>query len=358
MNAVMSILAGKMFHYLWFNNGNRSCSSAASDAGQEALRVGLRFWQEAASVSFFLLSSYALSVLSSVPHLLDHPPPLTSSPSPLFSVYAPPESDRLTPSPTESQQLLAGSCYAPGYLSEQYMSPLSQNRFYGREAVGLGQQHKDPSSSPSSHSRWYLPPQQAVPPNRLDFPSSYEGDFSGNTFYKPFPLQTSAHHHHHPLGYYPDHPFATTSMSVSGVTSVGWATSRPTPQYLSHPSKNLSWFRPISSTSPSSSSSTSPGHPRLHPTSMLEPLQASLLPDKPKDSTEAVGEDPWHEPTSVKSATSGDSGLFEGSMGENKKRRVSPYTSSTENSPLPPRSGEACEKDTSSDADYYGYYTH
>lgn len=273
----------------------------------------------------------------------------------MFSVYAPPESDRLTPSPTDSQQLLAGSCYAPGYISEQYVSPLSQNRFYSRDPVGLGQQHKDPSSSPSSHSRWYLPPQQAVAPNRLDFPSSYESDFSGNSFYKPFPLQTSAHHHHHPLGYYPDHPFATTSMSVSGVTSVGWATSRPTPQYLSHPSKNLSWFRPISSTSPSSSSSTSPGHPRLHPTSLLEPL----LPDKPKDSAEAVGEDPWHEPTSVKSATSGDSGLFEGSMVENKKRRVSPYTSSTENSPLPPRSsGEACEKDTSSDADYYSYYTH
>lgn len=268
---------------------------------------------------------------------------------PPFSVYAPPEADRLTPSPTESQQLLAGSCYAPGYIPEQYVSPLSQNRFYGREPVGLGQQHKEPSSSsPSSHGRWYLAPQQAVAPNRLDFASSYESDFSGNSFYKPFPLQTSAHHH--PLGYYPDHPFATTSMSVSGVTSVGWATSRPGPQYLSHPSKNLSWFRPMSSTSPSSSSSTSPGHPRLHPTSLLEPL----LPDKAKDGTEALGDDPWHEPASVKSAASGDSGLFEGSMVENKKRRVSPYTSSTENSP--PRSAEPCEKDAS--GDYYGYYTH
>lgn len=347
-----------MCHYLWFNNGNRSCCSTASDAGQEVLRDGLRFWQEAASMSFFFhffLRSLS-SVLSSAP-TSTRPPTTHHPPFPLFSVYAPPESDRLTPSPTESQQLLAGSCYAPGYISEQYMGPLSQNRFYGRDQVGLGQQHKDPSSSPSSHSRWYLPPQQAVAPNRLDFPSSYESDFSGNSFYKPFPLQTSAHHHHHhhPLGYYPDHPFATTSMSVSGVTSVGWTTSRPTPQYLSHPSKNLSWFRPISSTSPSSSSSTSPGHPKLHPTSLLE----LPLPDKPKDSAEAVGDDPWHEPASVKSAASADSGLFEGSMVENKKRRVSPYTSSTENSPLPPRSsGEACEKDTSSDADYYSYYAH
>lgn len=272
-------------------------------------------------------------------------------------MYAPPDSDRLTPSPTESQQLLPGSCYPQGYLSEQYMSPLPQSRFYSREAIGMGQQHKDPSSSPGPHSRWYLPPQQGVAPNRLDFTSSYDGDFSGNGFYKPFPLQTSAHH---ALSYYPDHPFASTSMSVSGVTSAGWTTSRPTPQYLSHPSKpgpNLGWFRPISSSSSSSSSSTSPGNPRLHPPSHLEPLQPPLLQDKPKDTVEGVVEDPWLEPTSVKSAASADSGLFEGSMGENKKRRVSPYTSSTENSP-PPRSGEACEKDSNSDADYYGYYTH
>lgn len=230
------------------------------------------------------------------------------------------------------------------------MSPLPQSRFYG-------QQHKDPSSSPGPHSRWCLPPQQGVNPNRLDFTSSYEGDFSGNGLYKPFPLQTSAHH---ALSYYPDHPFASTSVSVSGVTSAGWTTSRPTPQYLSQPSKpgpSFGWFRPIPSSSSSSSSSTSPGNPRLHPPSLLEPLQPPLLQDKSKDTAEVVGEDPWLEPTSVKSVASADSGLFEGSVGESKKRRVSPYTSSTENSP-PPRSGEACEKDSNSDADYYGYYTH
>ncbi|KAG8008805.1 Eomesodermin [Nibea albiflora] len=273
------------------------------------------------------------------------------------TLYAPPDSDRLTPSPTESQQLLPGSCYHQNYLSEQYMSPLPQSRFYGREPIGMGQQHKDPSSSPGPHSRWYLPPQQGVAPNRLDFTSSYEGDFSGNGFCKPFPLQTSAHH---PLSYYPDHPFASTSVSVSGPTSAGWTTSRPTPQYLSHLSKpgpSLGWFRPISSSSSSSSSSTSPGNPRLHPPSLLEPLQPPLLQDKPKDSVEVVAEDPWLEPPSAKSAASADSGLFEGGVGDNKKRRVSPYTSSTENSP-PPRSGEVCEKDSNSDADYYGYYTH
>ncbi|XP_078134747.1 T-box transcription factor TBX21 [Sander vitreus] len=268
------------------------------------------------------------------------------------TLYAPPDSDRLTPSPPESQQLLPGSCYPQGYLSEQYMSPLPQSRFYG-----MGQQHKDPSVSPGPHSRWYLPPQQGVASNRLDFTSSYEGDFSGNGFYKPFPLQTSAHH---ALSYYPDHPFASTSVSVSGATSAGWTTSRPTPQYLSHPSKpgpSLGWFRPMSSSSSSSSSSMSPGNPRLHPPSLLEPLKPPLLHDKPKDTVEVVVEDPWLEPPSVKSVASADSGLFEGGMGDNKKRRVSPYTSSTENSP-PPRSGEVCEKDSNSDADYYGYYTH
>ncbi|XP_037547175.1 T-box transcription factor TBX21 [Nematolebias whitei] len=259
------------------------------------------------------------------------------------TLYAPPDSDRLTPSPTEGQQLLPGTCYPQGYLSEQYMSPLPQSRFYGREPIGMGQQHKDPSSNPGPHSRWYLPPQQSVAPNRLDFPSSYEGDFSGNGFYKPFPLQASAHH---ALSYYPEHPFASTS--VSGPASAGWSTSRPTPQYLTHkPAPGLGWFRPISSSTSSSSSSTPPVNARLHPPTLLESLQPPLLQDKPKD----TAEDAWLETPSVKSVDSADSGLFEGG----KKRRVSPYTSSTENSP-PPRGGVICEKD--SDPDYYGYYTH
>ncbi|KAM4623694.1 T-box transcription factor TBX21 [Polymixia lowei] len=275
------------------------------------------------------------------------------------TLYAPPDSDRLTPSPTESQQLLPGTCYPQGYLSDQYMSPLPQSRFYrAPEPISMGQQPKDPSSSPGHHSHWYLSPQQNMAPGRLDFSSSYEGDFSGNGFYKPFPLQTSAHHH--ALSYYPDHPFSSTSVSVSGASSASWSRSRPSPQYLSHPSKpgpGLGWFRPVSSSSSSSSSSMSPGNPRLHPPSLLEPLRPALLQDKPKETGGAAAEDPWLEPPSVKSVDSADSGLFEGGVGESKKRRVSPCTSSTENSP-PTRSGEVCEKDSSSDAGYYGFYTH
>lgn len=277
------------------------------------------------------------------------------------TLYAPPDSDRLTPSPTEGQQLLPGSCYPQGYLSEQYVSPLPPSRFY--TPIGVGQQPKDPASSPGPHSRWCLSPQQNVAPGRLDFTSSYEGDFSGNGFYKPFPLQNSTHQHHHALGYYPDHPFASASgVSVSGAAAAaGWSAGRPSPQYLTHPGKSgpsLGWFRPVSSTS-----ATSPGNGRLHPSSsssLLESLRPALLQDRPKEAGGggAAGEDPWLEPASVKSVDSADSGLFEGGLsGEGKKRRMSPYTSSTENSP-PTRGGEVCEKDSSSDAGYFGFYTH
>lgn len=270
------------------------------------------------------------------------------------TLYAPPESDRLTPSPTEGQQLLHGACYPQGYLSEQYMSPLPQRTFYSREPVSMGQPPKDSPSSP--HSRWYLSPQQSVPPNRLDF-NSYDGDFSSNSFYKPFPLQTSAHH---ALSYYPDHPFASSAMPVSGAASAGWSASRSSTQYLDHRSKpgpSLGWFRPMSSTTSSSSSSTSPGNVRLHAPSLLESLRPALLQDKPKEVGAVGGEDPWLEPPSVKSVDSADSGLFEAGGTESKKRRVSPYASSTENSP-PARSLEVCEKDSSSDAGYYGLYAH
>ncbi|XP_048026110.1 T-box transcription factor TBX21 [Megalobrama amblycephala] len=265
------------------------------------------------------------------------------------TLYAPPDSDRLTPSPTESQQLLPGGCYPhQPYLSDQYMSPLSQSRFYSREPVSMTQQcPKDPTASP--HSRWYLPSQQGVPPNRLDF-NGYESEYPSNSLYKPFPLQSSPHH---PLSYYPESPFA--SGPVSAANPGPWGSGRPSTQYLNHPhhskpGSSLSWFRTVSS--PASSSSPSAANSRFHPSpSLLEPQRQSLLQEKSKES----GEDAWMEAPSVKSVDSADSGLFEG--GESKKRRVSPYTSSTENSP-PNRSAEACEKDNCSDAGYYGFYTH
>ncbi|XP_028332218.1 T-box transcription factor TBX21 [Gouania willdenowi] len=245
------------------------------------------------------------------------------------TLYTAPDPDRLTPSPTEAQPVLPGSCCPQGFFSEPFMSPLPQSRFYSRE------QHKDASASPGPPTRWYLPPQQGISSNRLDFPSTYEGDFSGNGFYKSFPLQTPAHH---TFSYYQEHPFSSASMT--GVSGAGWSTSRPPPQYLpTKPAASLGWFRPISTSSSSSSSSTSPGTHRLPPA----PLQH-------KDSVGGAAEDPWPEPPSLKTADSAESGLFEG---DNKLRRLSPYTDSTENSP---HAGEVCKKD--SDLDYYEYYTH
>uniref|UniRef100_A0A8C2I8S3 T-box transcription factor 21 n=2 Tax=Cyprinus carpio TaxID=7962 RepID=A0A8C2I8S3_CYPCA len=265
------------------------------------------------------------------------------------TLYALPDSDRFTPSPNESQQLLPGSCFShQAYLSDQYMSPLPQSRFYSREPVSMTQQSpKDPAASP--HSRFYLPSQQGVPPNRLDF-NAYESEYTSNSLYKPFPIQTSPHH---PLGYYSENPFA--SGPVSGANTGAWSSGRPSPQYLNHPhhskpGSSLGWFRTLSS--PAASSSPSAVNSRFHSSPLLlDPQRQPLLQDKSKES----GEDAWIEAPSVKSVDSADSGLFEG--GENKKRRVSPYTSSTENSP-PNRSTEVCEKDSCSDAGYYGFYTH
>ncbi|XP_049615399.1 T-box transcription factor TBX21 [Syngnathus scovelli] len=255
------------------------------------------------------------------------------------TLYAPPDPERLTPSPTESQPLLPGGCYPSGYLPEPYIGPLPQSRFYGREAALGGQQHKDAPSSPGPH--WYLPSQQAVTPNRLDFASSFEGDFSGNTLYKPFPLQTPPLP---TLSYYPEHPFASSSVS----TTVGWSTTRAPPQYLaSKPAPSLAWFRPMSS------SSTAPGNSRLHAAPLHPgPLEPLPLADKVKDG--AGAEQHWLEPPSVKSPDSLDSAPLEGGASDVKKRRVSPYTSSTENSPPPSCGAQMCDKD----ADYFGYYAH
>ncbi|XP_029103106.1 T-box transcription factor TBX21 [Scleropages formosus] len=261
------------------------------------------------------------------------------------TLYAPPDSaERLTPSPSETQPLLPSGCYTQPYLGEPYVSSLPQGRFYGRDRASGAQPAKEPGGGP--HGHWYLPGQQGVPSNRLDF-NSYEGDYSAGGFYKPFPLQGSAHPH---LSYYPDHPF--TPSGVSGATSGAWGASRPSPQYLghSHPSKagpGLGWFRPV----PPASSSSASSDPRVHPSALLEPppLPPALLPDKPKE----PGEDPWLEPTSVRSVDSADSGLYDGA--ESKRRRVSPYASSTESSP-PTRGTEAGEKDSGSDAGYYGFY--
>uniref|UniRef100_A0A3Q2Z2A0 T-box transcription factor TBX21 n=2 Tax=Hippocampus comes TaxID=109280 RepID=A0A3Q2Z2A0_HIPCM len=255
------------------------------------------------------------------------------------NLYAAPDPERLTPSPTESQPLLAGGCYPASYLSEPYVNPLPQGRFYGREAAAGGQQHKDGPSGPGPH--WYVPSQQAAAPNRLDLASSFEGDFSGNALYKPFPLQNPPHP---ALSYYPERPFASGSVSATAA----WTGTRAPPQYLaSKPAPSLAWFRPLSS------SPALPGNARLHAGPLHPaPLEPLPLADKGKDAAE--GEQHWLEPPSLKSPDSVDSAPFEGGAGDAKKRRVSPYTSSTENSPPPNHGAQLCDKE----ANYFGYYAH
>ncbi|XP_041938561.1 LOW QUALITY PROTEIN: T-box transcription factor TBX21 [Alosa sapidissima] len=297
------------------------------------------------------------------------------------TLYVQQDSERLTPSPNDGQQLLAGGCYhQQPYLADQYMSPLPQGRFYSRADMSMaGQQGpKDPSSTVSPHGRWYLPSPHPMPPsNCLDF-NSYDGDYAtGNGLYKPYPhhLQTPGNP---TLGYYPESPFSTGGMSVP-VSGAWSASSRPSPPYLSHPRPSkpgppggpLSWFRSVptsSSTSPAGANARPPPPPPLAPpppsvlsTPPLDSLRLALPQDKPKDGCGGgvvpggTAEDGWLEAPSVKSVDSADSGLYEG--GESKKRRVSPYASSTENSP-PNRNSELCEKDSGSDVGYYSFFGH
>uniref|UniRef100_A0AAY4CYQ0 T-box domain-containing protein n=1 Tax=Denticeps clupeoides TaxID=299321 RepID=A0AAY4CYQ0_9TELE len=239
------------------------------------------------------------------------------------TLYAPPDPDRLTPSPPDGQQLLASGCYHPQpYLPEQYMGPLPQGRF------SIPQQGpKEPAGSP--HGRWYLPGAHAMPPtNRLDF-GCYDGDYSPNGLFKPYPLQTPGNP---ALGYYQESPFSPAG--VSGGAPGPWGAGRPSPPYLNHPhpskpTPGLGWFRSMPSGPPAA--------------------------DKCKDAGLA-GDDPWLEAPSVRSVDSADSGLYDGGT-ESKKRRVSPYASSTENSPAN-RGTEPCEKDGAGDAGYYGFYAH
>ncbi|XP_028675331.1 T-box transcription factor TBX21 [Erpetoichthys calabaricus] len=252
------------------------------------------------------------------------------------TMYAPAENDRMTPSPTNAsgcQQLISGGRYPQPYLPEQYINTHAQSRYYNRDQTGAAHlnQSKEPGSN--AHSHWYFSPTQPpAPRSRMDF-STFESEFSGNAFvsYKPFPIQTSAHH---PLQYYPDHPFGSVAPG-------GWGSSRGGPQYHHHAKgrSGLGWKWSVTA------------DPRLHP--QIPEQNLHILPqDKSKEGISG-GDDPWLEPPSVKSVDSVDSGLFEG--GESKKRRVSPYASSTESSP-PNRSGDNCEKDSGSDAGYYGFY--
>ncbi|KAF4794991.1 T-box 21 [Turdus rufiventris] len=213
----------------------------------------------------------------------------------LHKMYPASESDRLTPSPPDPsgcQQLLPAPRFQP-FLAEQF--PLPPGRFFGGDrGAPLPLPPKDPP-------HWYFPPQQPPTPGALEF-GGYEGSYGGGKLMpygvKPFALPPTPHP---PLPYYPEGGF--------GVSAGGWSSGQFGPKGGS------GWYR--------------------------EPRE-----EKGK---EVEG---WaSEPAAlVASGDSSDSGLY-----ECKRRRMSPYPSSTESSP-PPRNGDIYDKEPVTDGGYYGYY--
>ncbi|XP_041933580.1 eomesodermin homolog a isoform X1 [Alosa alosa] len=243
------------------------------------------------------------------------------------SMYTAPESDRLTPSPTDSprsHQIVPGARYAmQPFFQDQFVNNLPQNhRFYtGERAVpqtnGLlspqGEDAAAAAASAASAQRWFVGSvQQTGSSAKLDLP--YDGDYSTSGLLssygiKPLPLQSS-----HALGYYPD----------SAAFMAGWGSTRGA--YQRKMTTGLPWS------------------PRPSPPAYADdPLAAK---DKLQDegttavaattTAAAVGvaaaaTSPWMEtPHSLKSVDSTDSGVYSMIC---KRRRLSPGGSSTDTSP-------------------------
>ncbi|KAK1173474.1 eomesodermin-like [Acipenser oxyrinchus oxyrinchus] len=246
------------------------------------------------------------------------------------SMYTAPESDRLTPSPTDSprsHQIVPGARYAvQPFFQDQLMNNLPPSRFYNGERTvpqtnGIQSPHTEDLGTPSTQ-RWFVTPVQQTGSNKLDLPS-YESDYSPSTLLpysiKSLPLQSS-----HTLGYYPDSTFA--SMAA------GWGT-RGTYQ------------RKITTGLPWSPRPSPPGFPEDHLSSK----------EKPREETNATS---WIDTSpSIKALDSSDFGVYSAVC---KRRRISPSCSSTENSPTikcEDISSDEYGKESSKSMGYYAFYT-
>ncbi|NXA48075.1 EOMES protein, partial [Nothocercus julius] len=243
------------------------------------------------------------------------------------SMYTASENDRLTPSPTDSprsHQIVPGARYSmQPFFQEQFVNNLPPARFYNGErtvpqANGLlsPQQGEEVASPPQ---RWFVTPVQQPGANKLDM-NSYETEYSPSTLLpygiKSLPLQTS-----HALGYYPDPTFPSMA---------GWGSRG---SYQRKMTTGLPW---TSRTSP-------PGF-----------SEDQLSKEKVK---EEIGSSWIETPPSIKSLDSNDSGVYTGAC---KRRRLSPSTSSNENSPTmkcEDINAEDYSKDTSKGMGYYAFYT-
>ncbi|XP_010582678.1 PREDICTED: eomesodermin homolog [Haliaeetus leucocephalus] len=243
------------------------------------------------------------------------------------SMYTASENDRLTPSPTDSprsHQIVPGARYSvQPFFQEQFVNNLPPARFYNGERTvpqtnGLlsPQQNEEVASPPQ---RWFVTPVQQPSANKLDM-NSYETEYSPSTLLpysiKSLPLQTS-----HALGYYPDPTFPSMA---------GWGSRG---SYQRKMTTGLPW---TSRTSP-------PGF-----------SEDQLSKEKVK---EEIGSSWIETPPSIKSLDSNDSGVYTGAC---KRRRLSPSTSSNENSPTmkcEDINAEDYSKDTSKGMGYYAFYT-
>ncbi|KAG5842372.1 eomesodermin-like [Anguilla rostrata] len=246
------------------------------------------------------------------------------------SMYQAPENDRLTPSPTDgprSHQIVPGARYAmQPFFQDQFVNNLPQNRFYnGERAVPQTNGILSPQAeeaAPASTQRWFVTPVQQAGSNKLDL--TYDSDYSAGGLLpygiKSLNLQTS-----HALGYYPDSAFA--SMAA------GWG-SRGT--YQRKMTTGLPWS------------------PRPSPPSFPE----DHLSNKDKLREESASASPWVEtPHSLKSVDSVDSGIYSMVC---KRRRVSPTSSSTENSPsikCEDLNTDDYSKESHKGMGYYAFYT-
>ncbi|KAM6223497.1 eomesodermin homolog isoform 2-T2 [Rhynchocyon petersi] len=224
-----------------------------------------------------------------------------------------------------SHQIVPGGRYGvQSFFPEPFVNTLPQARYYNGERTvpqtnGLlsPQQSEEVASPPQ---RWLVTPVQQPGTNKLDL-GSYESEYTSSSLLpygiKSLPLQTS-----HALGYYPDPTFPAMA---------GWG-------------GRGSYQRKMA-----------PGLPWTSKTSPPVFSEDQLSKEKVKEEISSS----WIEtPPSIKSLDSNDSGVYTSAC---KRRRLSPSTSSNENSPsikCEDINAEEYSKDTSKGmGGYYAFYT-
>ncbi|KAM9782622.1 eomesodermin homolog b [Neosynchiropus ocellatus] len=129
------------------------------------------------------------------------------------SMYTAPESDRLTPSPTDSpraHQIVPGARYAMQPLfQDQFVNNLPQSRFYNSERA-VPQTNSLLSPQTEESQRWLVTMQQGASSagSKLDL-MPYEGDYSSPLL--PYGIKSLSMQTSHALSYYPDTSFSSMS---------------------------------------------------------------------------------------------------------------------------------------------------